>query len=67
MPANCLSEWLTAAARLAKAQALSIHSGRPTIHKHIREMEKEVGFIRAILIEDGASVHTTGYIQAWHA
>jgi len=38
----------------------------PGLHRHIREMEKEIGTMRGILMEDNASVHTAKFTQAWH-
>jgi DDE superfamily endonuclease len=38
------------------------------IHRHIRTMERqEIGFMRRILIEDNAFVHTAIYTRTWHA
>jgi transposase len=38
----------------------------PGLQRHIKEMEREVGLMRAILMEDNASVHTASFTQAWH-
>jgi transposase len=38
----------------------------PGIHKHMREMQHGQGWLRSILMEDGASVHTARYTQAIH-
>lgn len=39
----------------------------PHYHRHIREIERSIGMMRGILMEDGASVHTAGFTQSWHA
>lgn len=39
----------------------------PKVHEHIRQMERELGAFRGILIEDNASVHTALYTRTWHA
>lgn len=38
----------------------------PGFYRHIREMEREIGLMRGILMEDGASSHTARFTQAWH-
>jgi transposase len=38
----------------------------PSIYQFYREVMAEVGFLRAILMEDGASVHTAKLTQSWH-
>ncbi len=43
------------------------HQVLPRIHQHIRQMERELGAFRGILMEDNASVHTAAYTRAWHA
>ena len=38
----------------------------PGLHKHIREMKHEGGFLRAIIMEDNASVHIARATIALH-
>jgi hypothetical protein len=39
----------------------------PKFYHHIREMEREIGFMRGILIEDNASPHAATFRRGWHA
>jgi len=43
------------------------HQVLPRVHQHIRQMERELGAFRGILMKDNASVHTAKYTRAWHA
>ena len=38
----------------------------PGLHKHTREMKHKGGFLRAIIMEDNASVHTARATVALH-
>ena len=39
----------------------------PQFYEHLREIERHVGFMRSILMEDGASIHTAKFTKAYHA
>ena len=39
----------------------------PHFYKHLREMARDVGFMRVILMEDGASIHTSRMTTDYHA
>ena len=38
----------------------------PSFYQYIRDIEREVGFMRAIHMEDNASIHTAQLTQAYH-
>ena len=39
----------------------------PHFYKHLREMGRGLGFMKVILMEDGASIHTSRMIRGYHA
>ena len=39
----------------------------PYFYKHLREMARDVGFMRVILMKDGASIHTLRMTIDYHA
>jgi transposase len=39
----------------------------PSIHAFIRQVQSEVGWLRVILMEDGASIHSAHITKAYHA
>jgi Transposase and inactivated derivatives len=39
----------------------------PHFYRHLREIAREVGFMRAILMEDNASIHTAKLTKGYHA
>ena len=39
----------------------------PSIHHFVRYMDGTTGFMKAILMEDGASQHTSKFTKGWHA
>ena len=43
------------------------HRVLPAFYQHIREIERTVGFMRGILMEDNASIHTSQYTRGYHA
>lgn len=38
----------------------------PGLQQHIKEMEREVGLMRTILMEDNASIYTAVFTCAWY-
>ena len=38
----------------------------PDFYQHLREIEHHVGFMRSILMEDGASIHTSHLTRSYH-